>query len=99
MRAPHRHLLSQSVSDSLLPEINTSSLNIMAVPQIGQLVVGFPPWRTGFEAGSGHAGFVVDKAAMGQVFSKSFGLPCQAFHRLLHIHQHPSSSGAAIIGQ
>jgi hypothetical protein len=36
-------------------------------------------------------GFVVDKAALTQVFSEYFGVPCQAFHRLLHtiiIHHH-----------
>jgi hypothetical protein len=26
-------------------------------------------------------GFLVDKAALGQVFSEYFGFPCQAFHR------------------
>jgi hypothetical protein len=25
-------------------------------------------------------GFVVDKAALGQVFSEYFGFPCQSFH-------------------
>jgi hypothetical protein len=25
-------------------------------------------------------GFVVDKVALGQVFSKYFGFPCQSFH-------------------
>jgi hypothetical protein len=29
------------------------------------LVAGFPPRRSGFEAGSGHVGFVVDKVALG----------------------------------
>jgi hypothetical protein len=28
-----------------------------------------PPRRPGFEPGSGHKGFMVDKAALGQVFS------------------------------
>jgi hypothetical protein len=37
-------------------------------------------------------GFVVDKAALGQVFSECFGFSCQAFHRLLHTLHHPSSS-------
>jgi hypothetical protein len=38
---------------------------------------------------SGHEGFVVDKMALGQVFSEYFGFPCQfSFHRLLHIHHH-----------
>jgi hypothetical protein len=26
--------------------------------------------------------FVVDKAALGQVFSEYFGLPCQSFHQI-----------------
>jgi hypothetical protein len=43
--------------------------------------------------------FLVDKVALGQVFSEYFGFPCQfSFHRLLHIHHH-LSTGAGIIGQ
>jgi hypothetical protein len=34
-------------------------------------------------------GFVVDIAALGQVFSEYFGFPCQSFHRFLHHHNHP----------
>jgi hypothetical protein len=46
----------------------------------------------------GHVGFVVDKLALGHVFSENFGLPCQfSFHRLLHTHC--LSSGAGTIGQ
>jgi hypothetical protein len=39
-------------------------------------------WRLlGFEPRSGHVGFVVDKVALGQVFSDYFGFPCQfSFH-------------------
>jgi hypothetical protein len=34
-------------------------------------------------------GFVVDKVALGQVFSEYFDFPCQfSFHRLTHIHHH-----------
>jgi hypothetical protein len=36
-----------------------------------------------------HVGFVVDKAALEQVFSEYFGFPCQPFHRFLHYHNHP----------
>jgi hypothetical protein len=44
-------------------------------------------------------GFVVDKVAMGQIFSECFDFPCQfSFHRLLHIH-HYLSSGADTAGQ
>jgi hypothetical protein len=46
-----------------------------------RLVAGFPPRRPGFEPGSGHVGIVVDKVALGQVFSVHFGFPCQSsFH-------------------
>jgi hypothetical protein len=44
--------------------------------------------RPGFAYGQ-HVGFVVDKAALGQVFSEYFGFPCQTFHRFLHYHNHP----------
>jgi hypothetical protein len=37
-----------------------------------------------------HVGFVVDKAALGQVFSKYFGFPCQSsFHQFIYHHKHP----------
>jgi hypothetical protein len=35
-------------------------------------------------------GFVVDKAALGQVFSEYFGFPCQSsFNQFLHHNNHP----------
>jgi hypothetical protein len=69
-----------------------------AVPQFSRLIPGFPPRRPGFEPRSGHVGFVVDKVALGQVFSEYFDFPCQfSFHRLLRIHH--LSSGAGTIGQ
>jgi hypothetical protein len=33
-------------------------------------------------------GFVVDKAALVQVFSEYFGFPCQSFNQFLH-QNHP----------
>jgi hypothetical protein len=43
--------------------------------------------------------FVVNKVALGQVFSEYFGYPCQSsFHQFLHNHHH-LSSGAGTIGQ
>jgi hypothetical protein len=41
---------------------------------------------------SDYMGFVVDKVALGQVFSEYFGFPCRSFQRLLHtcIIHHPS---------
>jgi hypothetical protein len=47
---------------------------------------------------SGHVGIVVDKVALGQVFSEYFSFPCQSsFQQLLHNHR--LSSGAGTIGQ
>jgi hypothetical protein len=44
-----------------------------------------------FRVRAEHVGFVVDKAALGQVFSKYFGFPCQSsFHQFLHHHNHPA---------
>jgi hypothetical protein len=35
-------------------------------------------------------GLVVDKVALGQVFSEYFGFPCQSsFHQIVHHHNHP----------
>jgi hypothetical protein len=40
-------------------------------------------------------GFVVDKVALGQVFSEYFGFPCQSsFHQLFH--NHPNLSSGAV---
>jgi hypothetical protein len=41
-------------------------------------------------ARSGHVRFLVDKVAVGQVFSAYFVFPCQSsFHQFLHPHNHP----------
>jgi hypothetical protein len=57
-----------------------------------------PTTPAGFQPRSGHVGFVVDKVALGQVYSEYFGFPCQfSFHRLLHNHH--LSSGVGTIGQ
>jgi hypothetical protein len=59
----------------------------------------FPPQWPWFEPRSDHAGFLGDKMALTQVFSKRFGFPCQfSFHRLPHTHHHLSSK-AGTIGQ
>jgi hypothetical protein len=46
-----------------------------ATPQLRQLVTGFPPRRPRFEPRSDYVGFVEDKVALGQVFSKHFSFP------------------------
>jgi hypothetical protein len=57
------------------------------VPYLRRLVRDFPPRRPGFNPRSGHMGSVVDKVALGQVFSEYFGFPCQfSFNQLLNTH-------------
>jgi hypothetical protein len=63
---------------------------------IKQLIAGFTPQRPGFTSGQ-HVGFVVDKAALGQVFSEYFGFPCQSFHQFLHHHNHPGMGQYALL--
>jgi hypothetical protein len=68
------------------------------VPWHRRLVAGFPPRQSGFDPRSSHVGFVVDKVALGQVFSECFCFPCQlSFHRLLQTNH--LSYGAGTIGQ
>jgi hypothetical protein len=57
----------------------------------------FPTAAARVRSLSDHVGFVVDKVALGQVFSEYFGFPCQSlFHQFLHHHNHP---GADRVGQ
>jgi hypothetical protein len=78
---------------------NQTKINLKAAPYLKRLVAGFPPRRPGFDPRSGRVGFVVDKAALEQVFSEYCGFPCQSsFYQLLHNHHH-LSSGAGTIGQ
>jgi hypothetical protein len=63
----------------------------------------FPLCWLGFEPRTHLVGFVVDKVALGQVFSEYLGFPCQlSFHWLLHTpspHHHHLWFGAGTIGQ
>jgi hypothetical protein len=54
-----------------------------AVPWLRRLAAGLPQRRPGFDPGSVYVGFVVNKVALGQVFSpESFGFPLLiSFHR------------------
>jgi hypothetical protein len=62
-----------------------------------RLFASFPPLRPRFAPRSGHAGFLVDKVALGLVCSKHFGFPCQfSFQQMLHNHL---SSGAGTTSQ
>jgi hypothetical protein len=70
-----------------------------AAPYLKRLVAGFPPRRPVFKPGSSHVGYVVEKVALGQVFSEYFDFLCtSSFHQFLHNHHH-LSSGAGTIGQ
>jgi hypothetical protein len=70
-----------------------------AAPPLRQLVPGFPPRRPASEPGSGHERFVVDKVALGEVFSEYLRFLCRySFHQELHNHHH-FSSGAGATGQ
>jgi hypothetical protein len=52
------------------------------VPWLRRLDAGLPAQRPGFDAGTVHMGFVVDKVVLGQVFPEYFGLPLSiSFHR------------------
>jgi hypothetical protein len=58
------------------------------------------PLRPRFDPGSGQVGFVVDKVALGQVFSEYFGFPCQSsFHQLLHNMTRPRTQTVAVGSQ
>jgi hypothetical protein len=52
--------------------------------QLRQLAAIFTPWWPGL----GHMGFVVEKATLGQVFSRRFGFTWHSFHKLFHAHHH-----------
>jgi hypothetical protein len=59
-------------------------------PAIAQAVSRWLPTAAAWvRARFAHVGFVVDRVALGQVFSEYFGFPCQyLFHQLLHNHHH-----------
>jgi hypothetical protein len=51
-----------------------------------RLIADFPQRRPGF----GQVGFVVNKMALGHVFSKYFGFPYKSsLHEILHPNNHP----------
>jgi hypothetical protein len=81
-----------SISFWIVCLINMNSYCVFS-SQVGRAIAqwldaGFPLRWPGFVYGQ-HVGFVVDKAALGQVFSEFFVFRCQSFHRFLHYHNHP----------
>jgi hypothetical protein len=57
------------------------------------LVAGFPQRRAGYDPRSGHVGFVVDKAARGQIFSEYFGFSIVWLEGLSQLKYPITSSG------
>jgi hypothetical protein len=79
------------------PQKETVTIRTEPVPELKRLAVGFPQRRPGFEPRSGHVGFVVEEAALDQVFSEYFGFPCQfSFHRLRHTRNLLSGTGQLV---
>jgi hypothetical protein len=56
---------------------------------VAQAVSRWLPTVAARVASGQHVGFVMDKEALGQVFSEYFGFPCQLFHQFLHHPNHP----------
>jgi hypothetical protein len=57
---------------------------------VAQAVSRWLPTAARVRVQAERAGFVVDKAALGQVSSKYFGFPCQSlFSQFIHHHIHP----------
>jgi hypothetical protein len=82
----------------ILPAVVVRGTILYKRPFLSSEDTGLPPWRPGFEPWSGHVGFVVNKAARGQVSPSASLSPANAFHRLLLTYFYPSSSGAGTIG-
>jgi hypothetical protein len=51
---------------------------IKAMPQLWQLVAGFPQLWPGYDPRSDHVGSIVNRVALGQVLSEYLGLPCRS---------------------
>jgi hypothetical protein len=90
MQSISLHVITECAPYDLLESscFDTKILNL-AAPELKRLVAGFPPRLPGFKPGSSHVGFVVDKVALGQVFSEYFDFPCQSFLQIFHHHNHP----------
>jgi hypothetical protein len=71
------------VNDRVVSEAGPDGSNrqCRAVPWLRRLVAGLSLRRPGFDPGSFHVGFVVDKVALGQVFLRVIGFPLSiSFH-------------------
>jgi hypothetical protein len=60
-------ILINCVVNKYVAEMSTG---FTCLGMLKRLVAGFPPRRPGFKPGFSHVGFVVDKVALGNVFSE-----------------------------
>jgi hypothetical protein len=79
-----KHILQKN-DTCVLFSYSFTKLIRWAVPWLRQLAAGLPPRRPGFDPGSAHVGFVVDKLALGQVFPRVLRLsPVNLIPPMLH---------------
>jgi hypothetical protein len=83
------------LSESNQREVNRARRGFVAVIS-GRVVAGFPPRRPRFECRSGHMGFVVDRAALGQGYPSTSVSLCHPSHRLVHKRHHKNSPNVSI---
>jgi hypothetical protein len=75
-----------------------SDLGVSACRAVAQAVSRWLPTAAARIRVRAACGFVLDKAALGQVFSEYFGFPWQWFHQFLHHHNQPGLAQEAIVG-
>jgi hypothetical protein len=78
-----------------------------ALSWVRRLVAGLSPWRFGFDPGSVHVGFVVDKVALGQCFGFPLSVSLHRFSIKMDkqtkliifitgLHSKPQGCGASV---
>jgi hypothetical protein len=89
----HQEKISCNISNTVLTYAVYTFVILHDGRAIAQAVSRWLPTAAArVRARSGKVGFVMDKMALGQVFSEYFGFPCQSsFHQLLHNRPHLSS--------
>jgi hypothetical protein len=74
------------------PQISSSSINYCVIITVSRdRIVGIATTSVAVRVHiqAEHVGLVVNRVALGQVFSEYFGFPCQSpFHQFLHHHNH-----------
>jgi hypothetical protein len=68
-QSPRWQIILQNCA-KLSKNYSSTKTCVKAVPWLRRLVAGLPPRTPGFDPGSVHVGFVVDKVALGQVFPR-----------------------------